>query len=80
MEADVGKRVRRVRRAQDVTQVQLAAQAGLHVMTISRLENGTAKAVYGDTIVALARALGVSADYLLPGAVPRNGRASPACY
>lgn len=62
---DVGRRVRRIRRAKDVTQVQFAAQTGLNRMTISRLENGTAKVVYGDTIVALARALGVSADYLL---------------
>ena len=65
MEADVGRRVRHVRRTKDVTQAQLAVLAGLNVITISRLENGTAKVVYGDTIVALARALGVSADYLL---------------
>lgn len=65
MEAPIGTRLRRVRRARDVTQVQLAAQTGLNVTTISRLENGTAKAVYGDTIVILARTLGVSADYLL---------------
>ena len=62
---DVGRRVRRIRRAKDVTQVQFAAQTGLNRMTISRLENGTAKEAYADTIVALARALGVSADYLL---------------
>jgi transcriptional regulator with XRE-family HTH domain len=65
MEAPIGTRLRRVRRAKDVTQAQLAAQTGLNVITISRLENGAARAVYGDTIVALARALGVSSDYLL---------------
>ena len=65
MEHAVGNRVRGVRRARDLTQAQLAALTSLNVITISRLENGTAKSVHGDTIVALARALGVSADYLL---------------
>ena len=65
MEQAVGKRIRRVRRARDITQAQLAELTSLNVITISRLENGTAKSVHGGTIVALARALGVSADYLL---------------
>jgi transcriptional regulator with XRE-family HTH domain len=65
MQAPVGERVRRVRRAQDLTQAQLATKAKINVITISRLEKGTAKAVYADTVVALALALGISADYLL---------------
>jgi transcriptional regulator with XRE-family HTH domain len=65
MQAPIGERVRRVRRGQDLTQEQLAVKAAINVITISRLETGTAKAVYADTVVALARALGVSADYLL---------------
>jgi transcriptional regulator with XRE-family HTH domain len=65
MEAPVGKRVRQVRRAQDMTQERLAALSALNVITISRLEKGTAKAVYADTVAALARALHVSSDYLL---------------
>lgn len=65
MEAPVGSRVRRVRRAKDLTQEALASRAALNVITISRLENGTAKAVYADTVVALAKALEVTSDYLL---------------
>ena len=65
MQAPVGDRVRRVRRAQDLTQEELAGMAGLNVITISRLEKGTAKAVYADTVAVLARALQVSSDYLL---------------
>lgn len=65
MHAPVGERVRKLRRAQDLTQEDLATKSQLNVITISRLENKTAKAVYGDTIVALAVALGVSTDYLL---------------
>ena len=73
MQAPVGERVRRVRRAQDLTQEHLAKRAGLSVITISRLENGTARAVYADTVVALADALGISADYLL-------GRSAEVCH
>jgi transcriptional regulator with XRE-family HTH domain len=65
MQAPVGKRVRKVRRAQDLTQEALAEKAKVNVITISRLENGTAKQTYADTVVALAKSLGVSADYLL---------------
>ena len=65
MEAPVGARVRRIRRAKDLTQEDLASISGLNVITISRLENGTAKAVYADTVMALAKALGISANYLL---------------
>ena len=65
MRVPLGDRVRRVRRAQELTQGRLAELAQLNVITISRLENGTAKAVYADTVAALARALEVSADYLL---------------
>ena len=72
MEHAVGNRVRGVRRARDLTQAQLAAMTGLNAITISRLENGTAKSIHGDTIVALARALGISADYLLGLAEPQS--------
>ncbi len=75
MEAPVGERVRRVRRANDVTQERLAELSGLNVITISRLEKGTAKAVYGDSVAALARALGVSADYLLGLSEKEDGHA-----
>ena len=65
MQSPVGERVRRTRRTQDLTQERLAQLAHLNVITISRLEKGTAKAVYADTVAALARALQVSTDYLL---------------
>lgn len=65
MDAPVGSRLRHVRRGQNLTQEQLAEQSRLNVITISRLENNTAKAVYADTVAALAKTLRVSADYLL---------------
>jgi len=65
MQSPVGVRVRKVRRAQDLTQEQLADKCSVDAITISRLESGRAKAVYADTVAALARGLKVSSDYLL---------------
>jgi transcriptional regulator with XRE-family HTH domain len=75
MKSPVGERVRLVRRKQDVTQERLAEKADLNVITISRLEKGTAKAVYADTVAALARGLGISADYLLGLSEQEDGHA-----
>jgi transcriptional regulator with XRE-family HTH domain len=61
----LGQRVRKARRNKDLLQTDLATQAGVSVMTISRLEQGDAKQVYAHTVREVARALGVSADYLL---------------
>jgi transcriptional regulator with XRE-family HTH domain len=57
MKAPVGARVRKVRRAKDLTQKVLAQMAGIDAITISRLEKHSAKAVYADTVAALAHAL-----------------------
>lgn len=76
MKSPVGERVRLVRRKQDVTQEALADKAGLNVITVSRLENLSARAVYADTVAALARALGVSADYLLGLSDREDGHAA----
>lgn len=61
----LGKRLRKVRRAQDFTQEYLAAQSGVNAITISRLEQGGASKAYARTVRDLAKALNVSADYLL---------------
>jgi transcriptional regulator with XRE-family HTH domain len=65
MKAPVGVRVWQARRARGLTQEDLAHKARINAITISRLEKASAKAVYADTVAALATALGVSADYLL---------------
>jgi len=61
----LGRRLRQVRRAKDLTQEQLAAKSGVNAITISRLESGDASKAYARTVRDLAQALGVSADYLL---------------
>jgi transcriptional regulator with XRE-family HTH domain len=65
MKYPVGQRVRKARRDQDLTQRELATRAGMNIVTISRLEHGTSEQIYADTLGDLARALNVSADYLL---------------
>jgi transcriptional regulator with XRE-family HTH domain len=65
MKYPIGSQVRKLRRARDLTQRQLAEMAGLHHLTISRLEHGAADQMYADTLGDLAVALHVSADTLL---------------
>lgn len=61
----LGHRLRRIRRLKDFTQEELGRLAGVSAVTISRLESGNAEHAYARTVRDLARALGVSADYLL---------------
>ena len=65
-----GERVAFLRRRRGFTQADLAAKIGIRGNTISRIEKGTQgkwgfEDVKGGTVVALARYLRVSADYLL---------------
>lgn len=68
-----GRRLRQIRRSQDLTQEQLAERVGLSVNFISLIENGDAAPSF-DTIEKLAQALNVSAtDFFQP---PSNNPAS----
>jgi transcriptional regulator with XRE-family HTH domain len=60
----LGIRLRRARRMQDLTAVQLAAKAGTTRVLISALENTRKPRVSFDVVVRLAQVLGVSLDYL----------------
>jgi transcriptional regulator with XRE-family HTH domain len=75
-EQSFGRRLRRVRRAKDITQHQLAALSGLHMSSIAKLESGATGHALDETVAALARALGVSTDYLL-GLTQESGIDSP---
>src|SRR5437867_1575709 len=61
----VGERVRQRRKALGMTQEQLEAASSVPQGSISRIEGGTALDVTASTLVGFAKALGVSADYLL---------------
>ena len=62
----IGQELRRIRRAKDLTQQELAELAGVNYTTISRIESGDAKQVYWETAVKLAKALQVSLDDFAP--------------
>ena len=60
----VGERVLLLRRRAKLSQPELAQQAGMSVTTLNRVENAH-QSLYMEKIVALATALGTTADYLL---------------
>src|SRR5215510_1866918 len=61
----IGERVRQKRKALGMTQEQLEEASGVPQGSISRIESGTAEDVYASTVIGFAKALQVSADYLL---------------
>jgi transcriptional regulator with XRE-family HTH domain len=63
----LGTRLKRLRRHHGKTQVALAAEIGSHAWAISRIERGCVATFSPELLLALARALRVSVDYLLAG-------------
>lgn len=61
----IGERIVDLRKAQSMSQKELAEKIGLSPSQLSRIENGLATTVTSDTLVALAQAFRVSTDYLL---------------
>lgn len=66
MAQEFGNRLRETRESRRATQQDLAALAGVDTMQISRYERGLGMPA-AETVVALARALKVTTDYLLIG-------------
>jgi transcriptional regulator with XRE-family HTH domain len=70
----LGVRIAAARDAAGLTQVELAALAGLRQAELSKIERGKRNASAA-TVAALARALGVTSDsLLLAPAKPKRGR------
>ena len=63
----VGQRIREARRAQNMTQEELAKRAGISRTALCKIETSATLNISGYTAVVLAKALGVSTDYLLCG-------------
>jgi transcriptional regulator with XRE-family HTH domain len=61
----MAERIRKRRQELGMSQEHLAAQSGVSRPTIARLESGSQTVLNTDTAKALARALGVSVDYLI---------------
>ena len=63
---DIGKRIRQLREGLGKTREQLSEAAGISAQFLFYIETGR-KSMSAKTIVNLAKALGVSTDYLLIG-------------
>ena len=63
---EIGPRVQARRRAQQMTQAELAAELGVTPQYISALEGGTSTPAVA-TLARLAAVLGVTTDFLLTG-------------
>ena len=63
---EIGKRIRRYRRAKELSQDNLAEMIGLSQVHIGHIETGAVKMSLS-TLVSIANALGVSPDVLLSG-------------
>lgn len=59
----IGARLKRLRKAKELTQAQLAARVGVGQSAIGNIEAGTR--TYGASVVQIAEALGVAPGYLL---------------
>jgi transcriptional regulator with XRE-family HTH domain len=68
----VGRRVAQLRKAQGLTQVELAATAGLSPSLLAQIEQGKTANPTLATLIGLAKALGVSLGELA-GPAPEEG-------
>jgi transcriptional regulator with XRE-family HTH domain len=60
----LGQRVLLKRRKLGLSQKALATKCGFHYQVISGIERGR-QSIYAERVIELAKALGVSSDYLL---------------
>jgi transcriptional regulator with XRE-family HTH domain len=75
----VGRRMRRIRRDQDLSQEAVAWIAGIHRTQISLYENGERMPLLA-SFVRLAGGLGVSPCTLLEGLTWEGGRSAPGRF
>lgn len=74
---EVGAKLRRARKARDLTLQQVAAHSGLAVSTISKAERGQIALSY-EKVLKLGQALGIDMTQLfMQGEAPPQGSASP---
>lgn len=61
----IGERIKSVRTAKGMSQYELSAKCGISRFTLGKIENGKVPNMSVYTLVQIADALEVSADYLL---------------
>ena len=62
-----GTRIKGLRVARGLTQIQLSGRAGITQGSLSAIERGNTKGLKAGTILALAKALGTSPEWLQTG-------------
>ena len=62
---DVSKKIKLVRVEQGLSSGELADKAGIHINTLSRIENGANNNTSADTLYKIAEALDISFDWLM---------------
>jgi transcriptional regulator with XRE-family HTH domain len=79
----IGQRIVKTRESRGWKQKELATVASIPIPTLNRIERGQ-QSIYAERVGTLARALDVSADYLLgltedptPPKRPRSRKAAP---
>lgn len=70
-EETIGQRVKRLRKAKNLSQYRLAALVGTSDNYILQLENGTVKVPGSDKLLKIAEVLETTTDYLLTGKKPK---------
>jgi len=65
MAMTLGEKVRRMREKLGMNQKQLAEASGITQATISRIESGQVKELKSEALKRLAKALGITVDYLV---------------
>lgn len=63
----LGRRIRQARKELGLTQVELAKLVGIKQASISELETGETVAPSGQTLIAMAHHLNISATWLMTG-------------
>ena len=74
--ADIGKRIAQIRKAQNLTQTQLAEQLGIAQQTMAHYEGGSLR-ISVATLLSAAEALNVSVDDFLYEAVKGKAKRGP---
>jgi transcriptional regulator with XRE-family HTH domain len=77
-ETGFGRRLKEVRESKGLSQQQLADMAGVHIMTVSKLERGAQEPAW-PLVIALADALGIGCEAFRaePGPAPKRQRGRP---
>lgn len=74
----LGARIAKLRQSAGMSQAELAKSINVSVSAIGMYEQGRREPA-GDVLIALARELGVTTDYLLTGIPDLRGISSTAC-